>query len=218
MQVTRVSRSGAELDDMVAAVLAAAPAAGRTLLGLAGAPGAGKSTVAAYLASCLGATAAHVPMDGFHLADAELRRQGLLGRKGAPETFDPFGYAALLGRLAEERGHTVYAPGFDRDLEQPLAGAIAVAESVQLVITEGNYLLLDRPGWREARTQLAEVWHVRTAEPLRLARLVARHVEFGKSPARARSWVEQVDGPHARLVEASADRADRILDLTDWAR
>jgi pantothenate kinase len=154
-------------------------------------------------------------MDGFHLADVELARQGLLDLKGAPETFDPLGYAALLGRL-RSRQATVYAPGFDRDLEQPLAGAIAVPPSVQVVITEGNYLLLDHPHWREVRACLDEVWHVRCDDRVRRERLVARHVEFGKVLADARAWVARVDEPNARLVEASADRADRLLDLTRW--
>ncbi len=216
MLVTRVTRSGAELDDLLAALLERRPAGGRTVLGLTGAPGAGKSTTAAYLLARLGPEAAHVPMDGFHLADVELTRQGLLDRKGAPETFDPLGYAALLARLAEDRDDTVYAPAFDRDLEQPLAGAIAVPSSADVVVTEGNYLLLDRPEWRRARGHLTEVWHLRTADPLRHERLVARHVAFGKSPPRARAWVERVDGPNAWLVEESVARADRVLDLTDW--
>ena len=208
--MTVVSPSGEEL-----AALLPPPGVGRWLIGISGAPGAGKSTLAGHLLDLLGERGARVPMDGFHLADVELARQGILDRKGAPETFDALGYAALLGRLRS--GHeTVYAPGFDRGLEQPLAGAIAVPPAVQVVVTEGNYLLLDHPHWREARARLDEVWHVRCDDPLRLERLVARHVEFGKDLAEARAWVQRVDEPNARLVEASADRADRVQDLTRW--
>jgi pantothenate kinase len=209
--VLTVSTSGAEL-----AALLPPPGAVRRIIGISGAPGAGKTSLAAFLVELLGERGAHVPMDGFHLADVQLARQGLLERKGAPETFDALGYAALLERLRAGSEETVYAPGFDRDLEQPIAGAIAVPASAQVVVTEGNYLLLDEPQWRAVRARLDEVWHVRCDEESRLARLVARHVEFGKSPAAAREWVQRVDEPNAHLVEASADRADRLLDLTHW--
>lgn len=206
-----VSRRGEELAGLL-------PAAGerRLIIGLTGAPGAGKSTLAAFLTDLLGPRGAHVPMDGFHLADVELIRQGLLDRKGAPETFDALGYAALLRRLADRPGEQVYAPGFDRDLEQPLAGAIAVLPSAEVVVTEGNYLLLDRPEWRAVAAALDEVWHVRVDEPVRRSRLLARHVAFGKSPDEAAAWIARVDEPNARLVEASVDRADRVLDLSAW--
>lgn len=182
---------------------------GARLLGITGAPGAGKSTLAAYLGLPV------VPMDGFHYADVELVRRGLLDRKGAPDTFDAEGYAALLGRV--RRGEPeVVAPMFERDLEQPIAGAIWVPPS-GTVVTEGNYLLLDEPRWRAVHEQLDEVWHVVTDEAVRVERLVARHVQFGKSPADARAWVERVDHANARLVEAAAARADRVVDLSAWA-
>ena len=180
------------------------------LLGITGAPGVGKSTVAALLARSWGAVV--VPMDGFHLADVELSRRGLLGRKGAPETFDAEGYAALLGRV-RRREPLVMAPVFERDLEQPLAGALPVPGSVGLVVTEGNYLLLDEPRWAAVRAQLDAVWHLRVDPALRRERLVARHVEFGKTPAEAEAWVRAVDDPNATLVEAAAAQADLVIDL-----
>jgi pantothenate kinase len=212
-----VSPSGEELGSLLED-----RAGARAVIGISGSPGAGKSTLARHLADRLGERGAHVPMDGFHLADVELRRQRLLDRKGAPETFDPLGYAALLvrlrreGREGREVRDTVYAPGFDRDLEQPVAGAIAVPPEAEVILTEGNYLLLDRPEWRNVRRRLDVVWHVCVAEDLRLDRLVARHVESGKSLEQARAWVERVDGPNSRLVEASAHRADVVIDLTAW--
>ncbi|WP_347565778.1 nucleoside/nucleotide kinase family protein [Nocardioides sp. IC4_145] len=184
--------------------------AGIRLLGLTGAPGVGKSTYAAALAAEHGL--AVVPMDGFHYADVELTRRGLLDRKGAPDTFDAEGYAVLLRRV---RGcePAVVAPAFDRDLEQPLAGAIAVP-ATGTAVTEGNYLLLDEPRWRAVRAEIDEVWHLHVDDDLRRERLVARHVRHGKSPEEARAWVARVDEPNARLVEAVAARADRVLDLT----
>lgn len=209
-----LSPDGRELVDLLAGF------EGRSgrLLGLAGAPGAGKSTLATAVAA-LARTAGHracvVAMDGFHLADVELARRGLLGRKGAPETFDAEGYAALLARVRDRAG-LVMAPGFDRDLEQPLAGAVPVPADTAIVITEGNYLLLPGTPWPAVRSQLDEVWHLRVDDALRRDRLVARHVEFGKSQERARAWVERVDQPNAALVATAADRADLVLDLTHW--
>ncbi|WP_434995687.1 nucleoside/nucleotide kinase family protein [Arthrobacter sp. Ld5] len=188
----------------------------RTLLGITGPPGAGKSTVAAAVAGIDPEHHALIPMDGFHLADQALAALGLSDRKGAPETFDAHGYAALLARLADGPDHTVYAPAFERRLEQPLANALPVAPTASVLVTEGNYLLLDAPGWREARALLDEVWFVDVEPGLRRRRLVARHVRFGKTPAAAEDWVRRVDEPNTALVAATRDRADRVLDLSRW--
>jgi len=193
--------------------VAAVARAKRRILGITGAPGVGKTTYALAQVSASGAPAAYVPMDGFHLADVTLSALGRLDRKGAPDTFDAWGYAALLRRLRDERDHVVYAPGFERHLEQPIAAALAVPADTQLVVTEGNYLLLDRPEWRAVREQLDEVVHLVTDVDLRRRRLVARHVEFGKTPAEAEAWVARVDDANAALVEAAAHRADRIVEL-----
>ncbi|WP_300011782.1 nucleoside/nucleotide kinase family protein [Pseudonocardia sp.] len=189
---------------------------GRAVLGVAGSPGSGKSTlVAALLAALrreLGPDAvAHVPMDGFHLADAELARLGRAGRKGAPDTFDVGGYLALLRRIRAGSGDTIYAPAFERDLEQALAGAIPVPPSTRLVLTEGNYLLLDEPGWRDVRAELDEVWFCDLRADVRLDRLIARHVRFGKTPEQAAAWVDAVDEPNAARIEATRPRADLIV-------
>lgn len=205
MDRIRLSVDGPELAEM---------RPGGRLLGISGSPGSGKSTFAAALA------AAHddvvLPMDGFHLADVELERRGLLDRKGAPETFDAEGYAALLGRV-RAREQLVMAPAFDRSIEQPVAGAIPIPAAADLVVTEGNYLLLDQPRWAAVRAHLDAVWHVTLEESLRVERLVARHVRFGKTPEEARAWVARVDQANAALVEAAASRADLVLDLTAWA-
>jgi pantothenate kinase len=209
-EVVALSADGRELTGLL-------PAAGgeRFLLGIAGAPGAGKSALAAAVAA-LRPRSVVVPLDGFHLADVELARRGLLDRKGSPATFDAHGYAALLARLRARPDHTVMAPGFERVLEQPLAGAVPVPPTADLVVTEGNYLLLAEDPWPQARAALDAVWHVVTDDALRRTRLVVRHEAFGKSPAAAREWEERVDEPNARLVEAARDRADLVLDLTGW--
>ncbi len=208
-----VSTVGDELPELLTQL---APDGARRIVGISGAPGSGKSTLAVALATAHPG-AVVVPMDGFHLADVELERRGLRSRKGAPETFDGWGYAALLARLRSAPQHVVVAPAFERDLEQPLAGAIPIAPEATVVITEGNYLLLDEPPWAEVRRHLDVVWHVRVADAVRHERLIERHVRFGKTLAEAHAWVEAVDEPNARNVEAAAANADLVLDLTDWS-
>lgn len=199
------------VDGLVDRARALAGSGRRAVLGVAGSPGSGKTTLVAAIAAALGPLAAHVPMDGFHLADAELARLGRSGRKGAADTFDAGGYVALLRRLRADAEDVVYAPAFERDLEQPVAGSIAVPRAARLVLTEGNYLLLDEPGWREVRDELDEVWFCAVRGDLRRARLVARHVEFGKSPDAAAAWVAAVDDPNAALVERTRPRADLVV-------
>lgn len=213
----------ASVQDLLARALRLVESAGdrRVLLGVSGAPGSGKSTLASHLVTVLqdtpppgmtaGTWVAQVPMDGFHLADVELARLGLLERKGAPETFDGVGYAALLGRVAADDGEVVYAPAFEREIEQPVAGAVPVAPEARLVVTEGNYLLLDTPPWSTARALLTEVWHCEPDEERRVAQLMARHTAYGKSPAQARSWALGPDEANADLVRDAAHRADLVV-------
>lgn len=216
----RVSPTFAEL--LVRARSLTRPDGPRAVLGITGSPGAGKSTLAERLVRELNADGppwvAQVPMDGFHLADAELDRLGRRDCKGAPDTFDAAGYAALLRRLREEQDASddggdgvVYAPGFERVLEQPLAGAVPVPASARLIVTEGNYLLLDTGPWRRVRAQLDEVWFRDLDEPERIRRLVARHEEFGKDHAAALAWARGTDQRNADLVAATRDRADLVV-------
>lgn len=186
----------------------------RVILGLVGAPGAGKSTLASALQAVFADVSVVLPMDGFHLANSELQRLGRAGRKGAPDTFDAAGYLALLQRLrdpASANGETVYAPEFRREIEEAIAGAIAIERHHRLVITEGNYLLLDQGAWRGVAALLDECWYVDVDEHLRNERLVRRHEEFGRSRQDAMQWAAQTDGPNAQLVASTRGRADHVF-------
>ncbi len=189
---------------------------GRKLLGLVGPPGAGKSTLAIALQQAFAEESQVVPMDGFHLANAELQRLGRAGRKGAPDTFDSAGYAALLQRLREQRAdEIIYAPEFRRAIEEPIAGAIAVFAHTRLIITEGNYLLLDDGPWARVAALLDDVWYVDVDDAQRNHRLVRRHEEFGRSPQAARAWVDSTDAPNARLIAATRSRAHWVFSGGD---
>jgi pantothenate kinase len=184
----------------------------RAVLGIAGAPGAGKTTLAKELVKAIGTPwAGHVPMDGFHLADVELDRLGLRDRKGAPDTFDALGYAGLLRRLREDEDDVIYAPGFERTLEQPIAGAIPVFRDTRLIVSEGNYLLIDEGRWAKVRPLMNQVWYVDLDAEERLRRLVERHIRFGKDESAAVVWATGTDERNAMVIMATRDRADLIV-------
>ncbi|WFE28705.1 nucleoside/nucleotide kinase family protein [Solwaraspora sp. WMMD791] len=204
------------LVELVAHARRLVPVDGRHVLGITGCPAAGKSTLALALAQELarhGDAVAAVPMDGFHLSDSALHQLGRRDRKGAIDTFDADGYLALLRRIRADRDRTIWAPGFARDLEQPIAGTIPVDPQVRLVVTEGNYLLAEDPPWPQIRAELVEVWYCHLDDDLRRDRLVRRHIEFGKSEQAARDWVRAVDDPNAALISSSRDRADLDIDM-----
>ena len=189
---------------------------GRALLGLVGPPGSGKSTLAAALQAEFADVAQVVPMDGFHLANVELERLARRARKGAPDTFDSAGYVALLRRLLVQKDdEIVYAPEFRREIEEPIANAIPVFARTQLIVTEGNYLLLDEGPWAEVKGLLDEVWYVDVDDALRVDRLTRRHQQFGRSADEASAWVERTDEPNARLIEASRARASFVFRWDD---
>jgi pantothenate kinase len=199
------------MDDLVARAHALFDGPARPLLGVTGPPGSGKSTVTQAIVDGLradGIEAAWVPMDGFHLTQAELVERGLRDVMGRIDTFDADDYLALLERLRDRPDEAVAAPGFDRTVEEPVPDAITIGPEVGMVITEGNYLLDADEPWPAIRATLDEVWFVELADEARLDRLFRRHVEFGKTEDEARRWIERVDEPNARRILARRDAAD----------
>ncbi len=207
--------------EALAAAVKLADAPGRTLLGITGAPGAGKSTYAEELVAAVnraGRSAALVPMDGFHLAQAALESLGLADVKGAPATFDAAGYVELLRRLREPADEIVWAPRFDRAREDAIAASLPIGPTVSLVVTEGNYLLLPRGQWWLVRLQLDECWFVDLDDEERRRRLHARHESFGRSPEAAAARTLGSDEANAVLVARTRDQADAVIRPAARAR
>lgn len=205
----------------------------RQLLGITGAPGAGKSTLAARLVAELNkslgarpadnpgkkpdACAVLLPMDGYHLSNRVLVEKGLRDQKGSPKTFDAPGYTEMLRRIkAQKPGDpSIYAPVYHRELEEAIAAEIEVTGDIELVISEGNYLLAQSEPWREVAQYFTEVWYLELDDTTRMNRLVKRHIEFGKNPEFARQWAEGSDQRNAEFIASTKHLAARIITLTN---
>lgn len=207
-----------DTDELERLVTAAAEGRTRTIVGITGAPGSGKSTTAALLVARLGGSAALLPMDGFHLANAQLERLGRRERKGAPDTFDAAGFTALLSRVRSAAAdgphpHTVFAPEFAREIEESVSAAIAIPPESRIVVVEGNYLLLPTDGWHAVADLLDLSLFVSVDGAERMQRLVARHEHYGRTHAEAVAWAGGTDERNAVLIEATRPRAHHILEL-----
>ncbi len=200
-----------DIEALLARARALMSRGGRRLLGIAGAPGAGKSTLAEFVVEALAPDAVLVPMDGFHLAEAQLRGLGIDERKGAIDTFDAGGFVAMLRRLRDASEPVVYAPTFRREIEEPIAGAIRVPREIPLVVTEGNYLLATDGVWAQVRGIIDEIWFVELDDDVRLDRLINRHMRYGRSELAARARALGSDQRNAEFVAAGRARADVLV-------
>ena len=195
-----------------AAELVRATGPGRRIIGIVGAPGAGKSTIAEPLAALLGGIV--LPMDGWHLPQSRLVELGRRDRMGAPDTFDVDAFVATLERLSfGKSGEPVTAPGFDRTVEEPVPNAVTISPEFPTVVVEGNYLLLDTGGWERVAPLLDLSFFVEVDDDIRIRRLIERHERFGKRPADAAAWARGPDERNARIVTATAARADHVIRL-----
>ena len=189
----------------------------RIAIGLAGGPGVGKSTLAGELVAALNedepGLAALVPMDGFHMRHAKLEQLGTVNEKGAPHTFEGEAFVAFLTRLKSATG-AVSGPGYSRKIEDVVEDAFTVLPETQVLVTEGNYLLLPDGPWRDVRSLLDLAVFLDVPRELVRARLMRRHAAEGLfTEERNREHVDRVDLANYDLVSTSRSRADLIITL-----
>lgn len=200
-----------DLEDIVGAIKTAPAKGQRRLVGLVGAPASGKTTLAHQIAE-LDSGICVVPMDGFHLDNPILTKRGLLHRKGAPQTFDVDGFVHLLSRLAA--GENAIYPLFDRATDRSIAGAGEIDDACDTILVEGNYLLLNAPGWSD----LKELWDLTIKLDVPRSelrdRLLERWRQYGFSPEEAARKADENDLPNADLINEQSAQADiAVADL-----
>jgi pantothenate kinase len=186
-------------------------AADRFIVGVAGPPGAGKSTLAAQIVAAIGHGARVVPMDGFHYDNAVLDQLGLRACKGAPETFDAAGFLHLMRRL--RAGQDAAIPVFDRDIDLARAGADLVTAADKYLIVEGNYLLLNDAPWCDLAPLFDLTVYIDVPEAELDARLVDRWHHHGRTPEDARHWIDSNDMPNIRRVTQGSRQADIVIGI-----
>ena len=186
----------------------------RVLIGIIGKPGAGKSTLSRFLMTKLPKEfVTVVPMDGYHLSNKVLKDLKRADRKGAPDTFDVAGFISLIKRIRSEQTQSIYYPIFDRAIEESISAQGVVTSATKVVIIEGNYLLYDGGGWEVVNDLLDESWMVDVDDDKRIARLIQRHISYGKSPEAAKAWAKGTDEANAQLIERGRNRADFVVAI-----
>ena len=199
-------------EEAKAIVVERASALTRTIIGIVGKPGGGKSTLSKYLLKGMDPSLVSVvPMDGFHLSNKVLKELGMSERKGAQDTFDVTGFTTLIARIKSDGAEPIYYPVFDRSIEESIAAQGVVYPSTRVVIVEGNYLMHDRDGWQEISPLLEQSWYAYLDEDLRISRLISRHIAFGKDPERAKAWAKGSDQVNAELIETGVARCDFLI-------
>jgi pantothenate kinase len=147
------------------------------------------------------------------MSNEKLIELGRRERKGAPDTFDVDDFAQVLANVRDGYGVDIHFPIFNREIEASISNAGLIRAGVKLVIVEGNYLLHDQSGWEKITSHIDESWFLSVDDDLRMARLIARHIEFGKSPEDAKAWSEGTDEANARLIQLTLPRADFEVNL-----
>ncbi len=201
---------------VLADLLTLRPRGTRFLVAVAGAPASGKSRLSEELVERLEqrqpGRAAILPMDGYHYDDALLKQLGRHARKGAPDTFDVGGLCHMLQRLRENTGEAIAVPVFDRGIETARAGARLIPAAADIVVVEGNYLLLRRPPWSALKSFFDLTVMVVTPETILRQRLTKRWEFYGLPPSEISRKIEEVDLPNGRFVVQESAAAEYRID------
>jgi pantothenate kinase len=147
-------------------------------------------------------------MDGYHLSTFQLKRKGIASIRGAPQTFDVDGFIAALSRIRAPDGKTVYVPDYSRVLDEPIAASLAITAETNVVVVEGNYLLLEAGEWQNVWSHLTHGWFLDVEWAVCRQRLIARHIGSGKSLAAATEWVDRSDKANYDLIVGGSRTQD----------
>lgn len=194
----------------------------RVVIGLAGLPGSGKTTITQNWESQINlltreGAAKALSMDGFHLTKAQLCQmpdpEKAFARRGAHWTFDAVGFNQKIRELkAAGLQDSVYWPAFEHEIGDPIEDAIEVPPSCCIVLVEGLYLLYRKGEWQALDGAFDEIWYLDTPMKTSIARLIARHQQaWNFTEAQARNRVESSDYKNALLVESTRAQADRFV-------
>ena len=201
-------------EDAIARVSELLNSPNRFILGIVGKPGVGKSTITQFLSEHIASESISIlPMDGFHMSNERLIEFGRRDRKGAPDTFDVDDFAKSLADVRAGHGSDIRFPIFKREIEASIPDAGLIPAQAKLVVVEGNYLLHDDFGWETIGDYLDETWFLDLDDELRMQRLIARHIQYGKTPEAANEWSRGTDEVNARLIEQSRSRATFTVTL-----
>ncbi len=186
----------------------------RTLIGIVGKPGAGKSTVVEQIEKKYRPDQVSIiPMDGFHLSNEELISLGRRERKGAPDTFDVEGFISLIERVKINHSIDHKFPIFHREIEASIADEGIVPKESKVLVIEGNYLFSEEHSWSKVYPLLDHTWFIEIDDEIRIERLIARHVRYGKTPEEAEAWSRGSDEANARFIASTANRAENRIKL-----
>ncbi|MDA9991146.1 hypothetical protein N9E48_10120 [Paracoccaceae bacterium] len=208
--------AGFDLESIVANLLKAREDQRQYVVAIAGPPASGKSTLSKALSNHLNGIndlrSVVVPMDGFHLDNDRLDDLSLRHRKGAPETFDFNGFATLLRRLGRS-SQAIYYPTFDRVLDKAIAGKGVVYPEDQVILVEGNYLLLDVQPWSQLKALFDHSIFINIPIDVLRSRLIQRWLDLDHTPEEAKARALSNDIPNAALVCDGSIKADQLMSL-----